>query len=165
MKEAANNTAISKTNDHGSGCSADGNLVVDAKIYDALLQELQQQGGYLVSAQEKQQLQRAYWDEQGRRTADTIARPAADIAAKACFSLPANKAFFLVEEANICKQFPYSTEKLGVVLSVFKVNGFDDALEVIGQQVRRDACLRLGSSTLDGDLTSDVHMTTFEIRR
>ncbi|MEO8680154.1 MAG: aldehyde dehydrogenase family protein, partial [Vicinamibacterales bacterium] len=72
--EAARNTAISKTNDHGSGCSADGNLVVDATIYDALLTELQQQGGYLVNAREKPLLQRAYWDEQGRRTADTIAR-------------------------------------------------------------------------------------------
>ena len=50
IKEAARNTAISKTNDHGSGCSADGNLVVDAKIYDALLQQLQQEGGYLVNA-------------------------------------------------------------------------------------------------------------------
>src|SRR5437762_5073812 len=28
--QAARNTAISKTNDHGSGCSADGNIVVDA---------------------------------------------------------------------------------------------------------------------------------------
>ena len=133
IKEAARNTAISKTNDHGSGCSADGNLVVDATIYDALLQQLQQEGGYLVSAQEKQQLQRAYWDEQGRRTADTIARPAAAIAAKAGFALPPNKTFFLVEEIHIGKQHPYSTEKLGVVLAVFKAHGFDDALDKVRQ--------------------------------
>src|SRR6187402_2307864 len=50
VAEAARNTAISKTNDHGSGCSADGNLVVDSTIYDALLQQLQQEGGYLVNA-------------------------------------------------------------------------------------------------------------------
>jgi sulfoacetaldehyde dehydrogenase len=133
IKEAARNTAISKTNDHGSGCSADGNLVVDAAIYDALLQQLQQEGGYLVNQQEKEQLQRAYWDEQGRRTADTIARPAAAIAAKAGISLPPDKTFFLVEEAGIGKQFPYSTEKLGVVLAVFKANGFDDALDKVRQ--------------------------------
>src|SRR5688572_6583363 len=133
VKEAAKNTAISKTNDHGSGCSADGNLVVDARIYDALLQELQQHGGYLVNAHEKQQLQNAYWDDQGRRTADTIARPAADVAAKAGFTIPAGKTFFLVEETNIGQQHPYSTEKLGVVLAVFKVNGFDDALEKVRQ--------------------------------
>lgn len=131
--EAARNTAISKTNDHGSGCSADGNLVVDASIYDALLKQLQQEGGYLVSAEEKALLQRAYWDEQGRRTSDTLARPAAAIAAKAGFALAPNKTFFLVEENQIGKQFPYSTEKLGVVLAVFKAQGFDDALDKVRQ--------------------------------
>src|SRR3954447_12455724 len=39
--QAARNIAISKTNDHGSGCSADGNALVDASIYDAFLQQLQ----------------------------------------------------------------------------------------------------------------------------
>src|SRR5262245_63751972 len=37
IEEAARNTRISKTNDNGSGCSADGNLIVDSSIYDALL--------------------------------------------------------------------------------------------------------------------------------
>ena len=133
IKEAARNTAISKTNDHGSGCSADGNLVVDATIYDGLLRQLQEEGGYLVNAEQKQQLQRAYWDEQGRRTADTIARPAAAIAEKAGFTLPANKTFFLVEESQIGQQHLYSTEKLGVVLAVFKAQGFDDALDQVRQ--------------------------------
>ncbi len=131
--EAARNTAISKTNDHGSGCSADGNLVVDASIYDALMKQLQKEGGYLVSAAEKSLLRRAYWDEQGRRTADTIARPAAAVAAKAGIALPPNKTFFLVEESEIGRQHPYSTEKLGVVLGVFKANGFDDALDKVRQ--------------------------------
>ena len=133
VKEAARNTAISKTNDHGSGCSADGNLVVDASIYDALLQQLQAEGGYLVNAEQKQQLQQAYWDDQGRRTSDTIARPAAAIAQKAGFPLPPNKTFFLVEESQIGKQHLYSTEKLGVVLAVFKAQGFDDALDQVRQ--------------------------------
>src|SRR6266550_1895278 len=37
IEEAARNTRISKTNDHGSGCSADGNILVDSRIYDAML--------------------------------------------------------------------------------------------------------------------------------
>src|SRR3989441_7688801 len=91
IEEAARNTRISKTNDHGSGCSADGNLLVDATIYDAFLAQLQKEGGYLVNEIEKGQLQAAYWDAEGRRTADTIARPAASIAAKAGFDIPADK--------------------------------------------------------------------------
>src|SRR5438034_3423036 len=76
VEEAARNTRISKTNDHGSGCSADGNLVVDASIYDALLAQLQAEGGYLVDEREKQLLRNAYWDAEGHRTPDTIARAA-----------------------------------------------------------------------------------------
>ena len=55
--DAARNTRISKTNDHGSGCSADGNVLVDASIYDAFLQQLQAEGGYLVTGPEKALLQ------------------------------------------------------------------------------------------------------------
>jgi sulfoacetaldehyde dehydrogenase len=76
IEEAANNTQISKTNDYGSGCSADGNLVVEASIYDQFLAQLQKEGGYLVSREEKGLLQSAYWDAEGHRTADTIARNA-----------------------------------------------------------------------------------------
>src|SRR5213593_1872209 len=71
IEEAARNTRISKTNDNGSGCSADGNLLVDARIYDAFLAQLQREGGYLVNDEEKQKLQAAHWDADGRRTADT----------------------------------------------------------------------------------------------
>jgi sulfoacetaldehyde dehydrogenase len=129
--EAAKNSAISKTNDHGSGCSADGNLVVDSSIYDALLARLQAEGGYVVSAEEKELLRKAYWDEHGRRTADTIARPAQVVAQKAGFNLPAGKTFLIVPEDKIGKAHPFSTEKLGIVLAVFRYSGFEMALDIV----------------------------------
>jgi sulfoacetaldehyde dehydrogenase len=133
IEEAARNTRISKTNDHGSGCSADGNLIVDSTIYDAFLAQLQQEGGYLVDDEEKLKLQAVYWDAEGRRTADTIARPAAVIAEKAGVTLPAEKTFFIVPERLIGKAHPFSTEKLGVVLSIFKYHGFEMALDMVRQ--------------------------------
>src|SRR2546428_2373002 len=60
ITEAARNTLTNKTNDHGSGCSADGNLLVDVSIYDAFLKQLQNEGGYLVDATEKKRLEAAY---------------------------------------------------------------------------------------------------------
>ena len=133
IEEAARYTRISKTNDHGSGCSADGNLLVDASIYEAFLRRLQQEGGYLVDEREKRLLQRAYWDDLGRRTSDTIARPAAAIAATAGIDLPADKTFFIVPETHIGKEYPFSTEKLGVVLSLFRCRDFDDTLDKVRQ--------------------------------
>jgi sulfoacetaldehyde dehydrogenase len=133
IAEAAANTRISKTNDYGSGCSADGNLLVDSTIYDRFLEQLQAEGGYLVNEHEKQLLQRAYWDDHGRRTSDTIARSADAVAAKAGIDLPPGKSFFIVPETHIGKRYPFSTEKLGVVLSIIKYVGFDDALDKVRQ--------------------------------
>src|SRR5437764_192674 len=126
-------TRISKTNDHGSGCSADGNLLVDASIYDAFLAQLQIEGGYLVSPAEKTLLERAYWDADGHRTPETIARAAPVVAHRAGFTIPSDKSFFIVEEDQIGKQHHFSTEKLSTVLAVFKCNGFDHALERVRQ--------------------------------
>ena len=37
IQEAARNTRLSKTSDFGSGCSADGNLIIEESIFDKLL--------------------------------------------------------------------------------------------------------------------------------
>jgi sulfoacetaldehyde dehydrogenase len=133
IEEAARNTRISKTNDNGSGCSADGNLIVDDTVYDALLAQLQAEGGYLVNEHEKALLQAAYWDAEGHRTSSTIARPASVVAQLAGFSLPEDKTFLIVPEQHIGKAYPFSTEKLGIVLSIFKYRGFDQALDMVRQ--------------------------------
>jgi sulfoacetaldehyde dehydrogenase len=106
---------------------------VEASIYDRLLRQLQQEGGYLVNDTEKRLLQAAYWDAEGLRTADTIARPATDVARKAGFPIPDDKTFLIVEESRIGKAHPFSSEKLGTVLAIFKYEGFDRALEMVTQ--------------------------------
>ena len=128
---AARNTRISKTNDNGSGCSADGNLIVDSTIYDAFLNQLQLEGGYLVDEKEKALLRAAYWDAEGHRTAATIARPADVVAKLAGFDIPEDKTFFIVPEQHIGKDYLFSTEKLGVVLSIFKYTGWPMALDMV----------------------------------
>jgi sulfoacetaldehyde dehydrogenase len=133
IADAARNTRISKTNDNGSGCSADGNLLVDSRIHDAFLEALQQEGGYLVDEREKALLRAAYWDSEGRRTPETIARPASVVAERAGFQLPSDKTFLIVPEAHIGKDHLFSTEKLGTVLAIFKYHGFDDALNKVRQ--------------------------------
>jgi sulfoacetaldehyde dehydrogenase len=131
IKDAARNTRMSKVNDNGSGCSADGNLVVEASIYDEFLEELQREGGYLVNEKEKELLQAAYWDSEGHRTSETIARPASRVAELSGFKIPLDKTFLIVREENIGKEYLFSTEKLGTVLSIFKYSGFETALDMV----------------------------------
>ncbi|MCX6544387.1 MAG: aldehyde dehydrogenase family protein [Acidobacteria bacterium] len=133
IEEAARNTRISKTNDYGSGCSSDGNLVVEATIYDAFLGQLQREGGYLVNERERQLLQATYWDSEGHRTPQTIARAASVVADRAGFVLPSDRTFLIVEQDKIGREHLFSTEKLGTVLAIFKYKGFDQALDLVRQ--------------------------------
>jgi len=130
---AARNTRLSKTHNHGSGCSCDGNLLVEASIYDRFLEQLQKEGGYLASEEEKNRLAAVMWDAEGHRTIETIARAAAKIAERAGFSIPPDKQFIIVKEENIGKKYPFSGEKLTPVLAIFKYSGFENALKMVEQ--------------------------------
>ena len=133
IADAARNTRISKTQNHGSGCSCDGNLLVDAAVYDAFLAALQAEGGYLATADEKRKLEAAMWDEQGHRRIETVARAASVIAAKAGFALPEGTSFIIVKEDQIGKTHRFSGEKLSPVLALFKYTGFDEALAMVAR--------------------------------
>jgi sulfoacetaldehyde dehydrogenase len=132
LADAAMNTRISKVQNHGSGCSCDGNLLVEASVYDRFLELLQKEGGYLASPDEKRKLEAALWDAEGRRTIDTIARAASVIAARAGIDLPAGKSFIIVKEDHIGKAHKFSSEKLSPVLAIFKYEGFETLLRMVG---------------------------------
>jgi sulfoacetaldehyde dehydrogenase len=133
IAEAAANTRMSKIHNNGSGCSCDGNLLVEDSIYDSFLAQLQTEGGYLASEEEKEKLKTAMWDAEGRRTIETIARSAAVIAERAGFTLPPGKKFIIVKEHQIGKHHPFSGEKLCPVLAIFRYKGFDTALSMVDQ--------------------------------
>jgi sulfoacetaldehyde dehydrogenase len=133
IEEAARNTRLSKTSDFGSGCSADGNLLVEDSIYDTFLEHLQREGGYVVTDAQKLLLQAALWDAQGHRTTDTIARPAKRIAEIAGFPVPDGARFLIVPEERIGKEYLFSSEKLSPVLAIFRYSGFEQALSMVEQ--------------------------------
>ena len=133
IEEAARNTRISKTNDHGSGCSADGNLLVDASIYDAMLQQLQPKAAISSTSARRSGSKRPTGMPKGiaRRTRSRAPRPSSPQLAG--FAIPDDKTFLIVEEQHIGKEHRFSTEKLGTVLAVFKYHGFDMALDMVRQ--------------------------------
>src|SRR5207249_1267706 len=133
IEEAARNTRLSKTSDFGSGCSADGNLLVESSIYDRFLEQLRREGGYVVSEREKVLLQAALWDAEGHRTTGTIARPAKRVAEIAGFSIPDGTRFLIVPEECIGNEHPFSSEKLSPVLAIFRYSGFEQALSMVQQ--------------------------------
>src|SRR3954471_11945899 len=108
LEEAARNTRLSKTSDFGSGCSADGNLLIEASIFDRLLAQLQKEGGYLANEEEKAALRRVMWDEEAHRTPDRVAIAPQQLAKAAGFSIPADRKFIIVHGDGIGREHPFS---------------------------------------------------------
>jgi sulfoacetaldehyde dehydrogenase len=133
IADAAANTRISKTHNNGSGCSCDGNLLVEDSIYDRFLEQLQKEGGYLASEAEKKRLMAVMWDSEGHRSLETVARSAATIAGAAGFVLPSGTKFIIVREHEIGKKHLFSGEKLAPVLAILRYRGFDTALNMVEQ--------------------------------
>ncbi len=131
IEEAARNTMISKTSDFGSGCSADGNLIIEESIFDMMLEQLIKEGGYLASEEEKAKLRKVMWDEEGHRLSDTVAIAPQKLAEAAGFSIPADRKFIIVMGDGIGKEYPFSGEKLTTLLAVYKYSGWENALKMM----------------------------------
>jgi len=131
VEEAALNTRLSKTSDYGSGCSADGNLIIQESIFEVMLAQLQKEGGYLANDEEKGALKKAMWDDEGHRLADTVAIAPQKLAEAAGFSIPADRKFIFVRGDGIGKGHFYSAEKLTTLLAVYKYGTFDEALTMM----------------------------------
>ena len=131
IKEAARNTMLSKTSDFGSGCSADGNLVIEASIFDKMVKELQNVGGYLANEKEKEALKKVMWDENGKRLADTVAIAATQLAKIAGFEIPEDRKFIMVMGDGIGEEHLFSHEKLTTLLALYKYEGFEQAMEMV----------------------------------
>ena len=129
---AARNTRISKTSDFGSGCSADGNIIIQRSIYDRMVAALEAEGGYLCNAEEKALLEKAMWDEKGNRTFPTIACRPQQTADVAGFSIPESAKFLMVEnQGQIGPEHKFSKEKLTTLMALYHFETFDDALEIV----------------------------------
>ena len=130
--EACHNTMLSKTSDYGSGCSADGNIIVCDKIFDQVLTQLESEGGYFANSEEREKLKKVMWDEKGHRLPDTVAIAPQQLARAAGFEIPADRKFIYVLGDGIGKEHFFSSEKLTTLLAVHKYEGeFENALDMM----------------------------------
>lgn len=127
LDEAAEKIRISKTFDFATSCSSDNSVILLESVYDSMLSKLKAQGGYVVSPEEKTRLQNVLWVD-GHLNASIVAQSADKIASFANIELPAGVTFFIVPETGAGSDYPFSGEKLSVVLTLFKAKNIDDAI-------------------------------------
>jgi len=127
LDDAAEKIRISKTLDLAASCSSDNSVVLFESVYDKMVEKLQAQGGYLVSPEEKKRLQNTMWEDDHLNTA-IVAQSADKIASMAGIDLPEGKTFFIVPETGAGADYPFSGEKLSVVMALYKAKDIDEAI-------------------------------------
>lgn len=132
LKDAAAKIKASKTFDFATSCSAENSLVIQEGIYDEFIEALKGEGGYLVNAEEKEKLQNAMWVD-GHLNPQIIAQSALTIAKIADLDVPENTEFFMVEETGVGPEYPFSGEKLSVVVALFKYKEFKEAVDRVNE--------------------------------
>lgn len=131
VKATALNCMLSKTSDFGSGCSADGNVLVPRKMYDEMLDALAEVGGYRASADERAALEKVMWDDEGHRLPDTVAISPQQLAKAAGFEIPAEAKFVFVEGTGIGEEHNFCKEKLTTLMAVHAYDGtFEDGVDL-----------------------------------
>lgn len=132
LEDAAQKIMIGKTGDLASGCSAENSLVIQDGIYDRMIQNLKNVGGYLATPDEKANLQSVMWVD-GHLSRAIIAKPVAIIAGLAGITVPEGTRFIMVEENGVGAEHPFSGEKLSLVLTIYRYDTFPDAIRRVNE--------------------------------
>ncbi|MFQ6122471.1 MAG: aldehyde dehydrogenase family protein [Dehalococcoidales bacterium] len=133
IDDAVEKISIGTMFDYNSSCSNESCLIIEESIYDEVREKLRSKGGYLLSGEEKEKLANVLWVN-GVLNREVIIRSPQVIASKANLSQEAAQAkFFLVEEEGIGKDYPFSREKLSVILTLYKYSTFEEAIDKVNQ--------------------------------
>ena len=130
LDDAAEKIRISKTLDLAASCSSDNSVILLESIYEEMISKLKDKGGFLVNEEQKQKLKETLWDEEGHLNTAIVAQPAEKIADMANIEIPEGTGFYIVPETGWGKEFPFSGEKLSVIMALYRASDIEHAIEL-----------------------------------
>jgi acyl-CoA reductase-like NAD-dependent aldehyde dehydrogenase len=129
LDEAAEKIRISKTLDLAASCSSDNAVIAVDAIYEQLLEKLIAQGGYLANADDYKKIADVLWENGSLNTKAVVLKPQV-LCEMAGVEIPADRLFIIMPETGTGPDFPYSGEKLSVIMAFYKVKDIDEAISL-----------------------------------
>jgi len=130
LDDAAEKILLSKTLDFAASCSSDNSVILLDAIYDAMLEKLQEKGGFIIEGENKTKLQNAIWEDGEHINAKVVAQSPQFIANYAGFEIPEDTAFFIVPETGFGPDYKFSGEKMTVTMALYRAKDIDDAIRL-----------------------------------
>ena len=135
IEDAVHKVSISKAFDNATSCSSENSIIVHKDIYRKTLDELEKNSGHICSDEEKKKLGKWMWtpNKNGHIVLNPkiVAQSAYKIAGDAGLEVPENTEMLVVEGKMPVENDMFADEKLSPVLTVWKYNDFNDAMDIL----------------------------------
>ncbi len=113
----------SKTFDNGTICASEQSIVVTREMEGAVTGELKRQGAYLLSDEEHKKLSKFILRSNGTMNPAIVGKSVETIAKLAGLDrVPGNARVLVARETGVGRGYPYSNEKLGLILAYYVEN-------------------------------------------
>jgi len=131
LTAAASKIKASKTFDNATSCSSENSVIMVEAIYNDMLQAFTNVNACLLTVDETAALQAALWHN-GHLNAAMLAKPVSVMCEVAGITRAAacQADFLMVEENGAGTEFPFSGEKMALVLTLYRANDFAHAKQV-----------------------------------
>ncbi len=130
VKMAANSILMSKTFDNGMICASEQSIIVVDKVYDAVKEELEYRGAYILKDKEEKKVAKIILSEEGSVNSKIVGQSAYTIANLAGIKVPKDTKVLVGEEksTDVCNPFAY--EKLSPIIALYCAKSYEEAVDI-----------------------------------
>ena len=133
LARAAALVVAGKAFDHGIICGSENNLVVDREVRAEFLLALVGEGAHVLDPGQCHRLQRHIFDRTGRLATALVGKSAWTVAQTAGIAVPRDTRVLVAPTSTSHARGPLGHEKLAPLLSLFTVDGDDQAMALCRQ--------------------------------
>lgn len=118
LPATARKIMLSKLANNSASCSSENAVAIYHDVFDAMLDCLKAEGGYLCSPEEREVLRAYYWPDGKALNRELVAKPARFIAERAGLTVPETTRFLMVEGIKPGPEDRFSGEKISPTLTL-----------------------------------------------
>jgi len=136
LKRAVTDLIMSKSFDNGMICASEQAVVIEAPVYDEVIELMKKAGCYFASKEEIKQLETVVINpEKGSVNPAIVGQSPVKIAAMAGISIPSDTKILCTELEGVGPEYPLSKEKLSPVLAVLKAKNLEHGFELCEKMI------------------------------
>ena len=154
LERAVNDIIVSKSFDNGMICASEQAAIIEAPVYDKVVELFKKQGCYFATKEEIKKLEPVVMNlEKGMVNPDIVGKYPYEIAALAGITIPKETKILCCEIDGVGPNYPLSKEKLSPVLAIVKAKDVNDGI------TKAEIMVEMGGL----GHTSSIHSTDNEV--